>query len=317
MPEKEAPLSESALKSSLAGNPSQYVHLKNPISSERTVMRQSLLASVLDVAANNLRHTDDVRFFEIGFVYMPRPGQKLPDEPRRLALVLTGQRGPGVLERSLPVKEQARTPLDFFDFKGVIEDLVERSAFAGGALSFVNGQASASGPIGHADGGGPGAGRIRRAASAHRRPVQTGRTHRPGGRARRGRLASGGAGPLWFHVRCRNSRPLCATSPWSSTSRSPPSASSARSAAAGGDLLRGVRLFDVYRGTSISAGTKSLAYALTYQAGDRTLADKEIDKAHKKIEDRLKHILKARDSGRGIVTCMMIGRRLGVWMNAE
>ena len=55
--------------------------------------------------------------------------------------------------------------------------------------------------------------------------------------------------------------------------------------AGGGDLLRGVRLFDLYRGDSIGAGTKSLAYALTYQADDRTLTDKEVDRAHKKIED--------------------------------
>ena len=61
----------------------------------------------------------------------------------------------------------------------------------------------------------------------------------------------------------------------------------------GGDLLSGVRLFDLYRGNQIPAGTKSLAYALSYQAVDRTLADKEIDKAHKKIEDRLKQVLKA------------------------
>ena len=62
---------------------------------------------------------------------------------------------------------------------------------------------------------------------------------------------------------------------------------------AGGDLLSGVRLFDLYRGNQIPAGTKSMAYALSYQAVDRTLADKEIDKAHKKIEDRLKQVLKA------------------------
>ena len=62
--------------------------------------------------------------------------------------------------------------------------------------------------------------------------------------------------------------------------------------AAGGGLLRDVRLFDLYRGESIPAGTKSLAYALTYQADDRTLTDKEVDKAHKKIEDRLVHVLK-------------------------
>ena len=49
---------------------------------------------------------------------------------------------------------------------------------------------------------------------------------------------------------------------------------------AGGALLRDVRLFDLYRGSSIPAGTKSLAFALTYQADDRTLTDKEVDKAH-------------------------------------
>src|SRR5262249_1271709 len=69
--------------------------------------------------------------------------------------------------------------------------------------------------------------------------------------------------------------------------------------AAGGELLRGVRLFDLYRGSSIPPGTKSLAYALTYQAEDRTLTDKEVDRAHKKIEDRLKHVLKAQIRGKG------------------
>ena len=63
-----------------------------------------------------------------------------------------------------------------------------------------------------------------------------------------------------------------------------------------------MRLFDLYRGESIPAGTKSLAYALTYQADDRTLTDKEVDKAHKKIEDRLKHVLKAQDPRQGSVT---------------
>jgi phenylalanyl-tRNA synthetase beta chain len=68
--------------------------------------------------------------------------------------------------------------------------------------------------------------------------------------------------------------------------------------AAGGDLLRGIRLFDLYRGESIPAGKKSLAYALTYLADERTLTDKEVDKAHKKIEDRLRHVLKAQIRGK-------------------
>jgi phenylalanyl-tRNA synthetase beta chain len=68
--------------------------------------------------------------------------------------------------------------------------------------------------------------------------------------------------------------------------------------AAGGELLKAVRLFDLYRGDSIAAGHKSLAYALTYQADDRTLTDKEVDRAHKKIEDRLRHMLKAQIRGK-------------------
>src|SRR5262249_30191399 len=69
--------------------------------------------------------------------------------------------------------------------------------------------------------------------------------------------------------------------------------------AAGGDLLREVRLFDLYRGESIPAGKKSLAYALTYQAEDRTLTDTDVEQAHQKIESRLGHVLGAQIRGKG------------------
>src|SRR5262249_15088784 len=101
------------------GNQADYVRLANPISSERVVMRQSLLASVLEIASSNLRHTEDIRLFEIGTVYLPRSGQELPDEPRRLAVVMTG-------ERTRQFWQDGQTPgqkLDFFDLKGVLESL--------------------------------------------------------------------------------------------------------------------------------------------------------------------------------------------------
>ena len=44
----------------------------------------------------------------------------------------------------------------------------------------------------------------------------------------------------------------------------------------------------------------SLAFALAYQAPDRTLGDKEIQKAHEKVENRLKHVLKARIRGKDL-----------------
>src|SRR6185369_13793887 len=82
-PEREAPL---------LGDGAEYVRLKNPISNERSVMRRSVLASVLEVAGNNLRNVADLRLFEIGSTYVPKSGATLPDEPRQLALVMTGSR---------------------------------------------------------------------------------------------------------------------------------------------------------------------------------------------------------------------------------
>ena len=45
---------------------------------------------------------------------------------------------------------------------------------------------------------------------------------------------------------------------------------------AGGDLLESVHLFDVYRGTGIDEGARSLAYRLRFCADDRTLTDDEV-----------------------------------------
>jgi phenylalanyl-tRNA synthetase beta chain len=64
--------------------------------------------------------------------------------------------------------------------------------------------------------------------------------------------------------------------------------------AAGGKLLTGVRLFDVYQGEQIGAGKKSLAYALTFQAEDRTLTDQEVAKAQGRIVTKLEKELGAR-----------------------
>jgi len=55
----------------------------------------------------------------------------------------------------------------------------------------------------------------------------------------------------------------------------------------GGELLRQAVLFDVYRGEQIPAGKVSLAYALTYQATDRTLTDEEVARVQQRIVRRL------------------------------
>jgi phenylalanyl-tRNA synthetase beta chain len=57
---------------------------------------------------------------------------------------------------------------------------------------------------------------------------------------------------------------------------------------AGGDLLQHVRVFDLYAGDRIEAGTKSVAFALRFGA-DKTLTDKVVDKRVRRIVDRLRH----------------------------
>jgi len=57
--------------------------------------------------------------------------------------------------------------------------------------------------------------------------------------------------------------------------------------AAGAPLLTDVRLFDVYAGPNAPAGQRSLAFTLTFQSADRTLADADIEAAQKAIVEAL------------------------------
>ena len=65
----------------------------------------------------------------------------------------------------------------------------------------------------------------------------------------------------------------------------------------GRPLLTDVRLFDVFRGEQIGAGKKSLAYALTYQADDRTLDAGDAAQIRARIVRRLEHELGAKLRG--------------------
>src|SRR5688572_8190975 len=70
----------------------EYVALANPIAPERRVLRQSLLASVLEAAEKNAR-AESIAMFEIGPIFEPVKNG-LPNEPLKLAIVMTGLRNP-------------------------------------------------------------------------------------------------------------------------------------------------------------------------------------------------------------------------------
>jgi phenylalanyl-tRNA synthetase beta chain len=273
--------------------PLPYVTLVNPISDRRAVMRQSLLGGLLEALSENLKSYEDVRLFEVGTVFLQKETSRLPDEPRRLAIALSGKRTSEFWAESVGPQRPA---LDFFDLKGIIESLVEAWHLpdvsyqpvkvpllhpARSATLAVNGET-----IGHF-------------GELHPRVAAS---YRLGGRLvlvseldldalRRLSPRRHPYHPISeFEPALRDIAVVV-----DETVTASKVAQEIR--AAGGDLLRGVRLFDLYHGDNIPAGKKSLAYALTYQAMDRTLNEKEIEKAHKKVEDRLKHVLKAQIRG--------------------
>jgi len=300
-------LTVPAKETPLVGN-RDYVTLKNPVSSERVVMRQSVLASVLEIAESNLHNADDVRLFEIGIAYFshgsphaPREDSvtravapTLPCEQRRLAMVMIANRGQEFWNDAGAKDKQ---PLDFFELKGVIEALADDLHLKNTKYQPAN--------------------------SAHLHPGKSATLivgDRPVGDfgVLHPKVAQAyGLGERTVLVAELDVDALQAVTPirfsYTPVARFPAALRDiavvvdeaipadqieAEIRKAGGDLLSGVRLFDLYRGNQIPPGTKSLAYALSYQAPDRTLADKEIDKAHKKIEDRLKNVLKATIRGK-------------------
>ena len=60
--------------------------------------------------------------------------------------------------------------------------------------------------------------------------------------------------------------------------------------AAGGDLLRSAEVFDLYQGEQVGEGRKSLALRLEFRAADRTLTDEEVAERRAAIESALKEM---------------------------
>jgi phenylalanyl-tRNA synthetase beta chain len=97
--------------------PSEQVRLANPLSAEEGQLRNSLVRpGLLRALEGNLRQgRRDVRLFEVGRVFLPG-SEGFPDEPKRLGVVVAGQAPPQHWSG-------ASRPADFFDLKGLLEDL--------------------------------------------------------------------------------------------------------------------------------------------------------------------------------------------------
>lgn len=94
--------------------------LANPISSDLAAMRSTLLSSLIPCVQYNLnRQQSRVRFFELGLRFDYQNAASIQDLKQipTLALIAVGSREP----ESWHVKPQ---PMDFFDFKGEVEEVL-------------------------------------------------------------------------------------------------------------------------------------------------------------------------------------------------
>jgi phenylalanyl-tRNA synthetase beta chain len=96
----------------------QNVQILNPLTEEQGSMRTTLVPSLLETAARNLAYrTEDLALYELRPVFQPIAGAELPRESLRLSAVLCGRREPQGWA-------QADMKTDFFDLKGVVEQIL-------------------------------------------------------------------------------------------------------------------------------------------------------------------------------------------------
>ena len=266
-----------------------YIVLSNPISQERSVMRRSLLDNVLETAAANLRYRERVELFEVGKVFHPQPGEELPDELRRLCIVMTGSRQG---RHWLADEQDDGQPIDFFDLKGVIETLLERLHLEGASFEAAEHPSFQPGRTARLLVHGVGAGVLGEVHPAVRRAFDL-PEQRVTGAELDLELLFRQVPASWF-VEPISLYPAVLQDLAVIVDEAVPAAEvQALIAAAGGFLLKEVELFDVYRGEPVPEGKKSLAYALTFQAPDKTLRDEVASRQVERIVRRLEQELGA------------------------
>ncbi|MBQ1169403.1 MAG: phenylalanine--tRNA ligase subunit beta [Oscillospiraceae bacterium] len=251
------------------------LRIQNPLGEDTSIMRTIALPSMMDILSrNNAYHNKCVKLYEIAKIYLPVEGQLLPEEPKMLVLGTYGANE------------------NFFTLKGELEAI-----FAGLRLKKASYAAVKNNPSYH-----PG-----RCASVSIDGVEVG--------------VMGQVHPLVaknygidVDVYCAEinfTKLLGCLLPDATYTPLPKYPSVTRDlslicdeavtvadvenviTAAAGKLLRGVKLFDIYRGVGVPEGKKSMAFSLELRADDRTLTDTDSEAVVTKVLTALKEKLDA------------------------
>ncbi len=287
------------------------IALLNPMSADEGHLRRDRLPGLLTHLERNLsRGVRDVRLFELGTAFAPGP-DAVPAESARVGVVLHGRREPmqwGGSDRRFDVYDIAR-----------VMELIAEEAWPGGSVVPVRGGAA---DVGAGSVGGGGAGpRGAAGGSPAAEPGLAADVFVPGrcfelvGAAgavvgRGGEIRAQAMDlPRWAGtvVGAEIELPASPEPKVAVTARElPDQPGSQRDVAflvgegvaagevlraartGGGHLLEEAELFDLYVGDDLPSGTRSVAIRLRFRARGRTLTDKEVDRACRRVLKRVK-----------------------------
>ena len=251
------------------------MRIQNPLGEDTSIMRTIALPSMMEILSrNNAYHNKSVKLYEIAKIYLPVEGQVLPEEPKMLLLGTYGANE------------------TFFTLKGELE-----AVFNGLRLKKASYCAVKDNPSYH-----PG-----RCAKVTIDGIDVG--------------VMGQIHPLVaknygidVDVYCAEinfTKLLSCQLPDATYTPLPKYPSVSRDLSlicdeevtvaqaedtitnAAGKLLRGVKLFDIYRGVGVPEGKKSMAFSLELRADDRTLTDTDSEAVVAKVLTALKEKLNA------------------------
>lgn len=255
-----------------AENPGEkVVALDYPMSSDRTTVRQNLLAGLLEDVVYNVNHgVANVALYEQGRIFIANAPDTLPTEMEHLAGVLTGTRATSTWQQ-----DKTEKTVDFYDMKGVVAQYLaqigvdevryeatkrHQNMHPGQTADIYSGDVYL-GFVGQLH---PQVTQAHKLAPvfgfelnlfAVMAQVQTGVHYAPISR---------------FPQMSRDAALLV-----DDTVEHADIVALIRQTA--GDKLVDIQLFDVYTGDKLPAGKRSLAYTLTYQDNDETLVEAEVN----------------------------------------
>lgn len=255
----------------------RLVRIRNPLTEDQSVMRTTLVYSLLEVMARNGRSgVHDLRIFEIGRIFYATSEGQLPEEQNRFGCLVTGA-------RFADSWHDSGISVDFYDLKGIVEAV--GTEFNLPDMQFSPGT---SWPFLHP-------GRSCQVISKNKTIGFIGEVHPRILEAMdlKNRAIICELDMDLLLGAARNAkREFREVSKYPASSRDvaflvPKDLAAQRLMEAAysqrEELLEKVTIFDVYAGRNVPEGTKSLGLRFSYRSGERTLTDEDVQDAHQRI----------------------------------